>query len=135
MLSLNGARQISGNNVMMSILIWNETSNGERPTSNVQIAGRLRQTSRHFTEMPYKLFYDLQERALPVTRGRTGQQGANRLNGLTGPADHAAHVSAAKLQSENNRSAVGNFREHHVIRKFDQLANNELQELSHRSKD
>src|SRR5206468_9568248 len=38
-----------------------------------------------------------------------------------------------KLEFEDNRSAAGNFREHHVIRKFDQLANDKLEKFSHLS--
>jgi len=37
MLSLYGARQISGNSVTMSIFIEKETSNAQHPTSNAEI--------------------------------------------------------------------------------------------------
>src|SRR6516164_5908525 len=82
----------------------------------------------------YISFHNLEQRALAVTRCRTGQQGADSVNRLTRPANHTAHVSASKLQLKSDRSAVRNFREHHVVRKFDQLANNELEKFSHRSK-
>jgi hypothetical protein len=55
------------------------------------------------------------------------------MNGLTGSADHPAYISASKLQFEDDCSAAGNFREHHVIRKFDQLSNDELEKFSHAS--
>ena len=83
----------------------------------------------------YNSFHNLERGTLAVTRGRTGQQGANSVNGLTRPADYTAHISPSKLQLKGDHSAVGNFREHHVIRKFDQLANDELEKFSHPSKD
>jgi hypothetical protein len=49
MLSLNGARQIAGNNVTMSIFIEKETSNAQHPTSNAEIM----QTPRRLTQTPY----------------------------------------------------------------------------------
>src|ERR1044071_6568055 len=56
------------------------------------------------------------------------------MNSLARPPNHAAHIAAAKLQPEGDRSAVRNFRKHHVVRKFDQLANDELQKFSHPAK-
>jgi hypothetical protein len=66
-----------------------------------------------------------------MARGRTGEQGANSLNGLAAAANHAADVSPSKLQLKDGSSAAWNFRQHHVVRKFDQLANDELEKLSH----
>ena len=66
-----------------------------------------------------------------MARCRTGQQCANSVNGLTRPANHTAHISASELQFKGDHSAIGNFREHHVIRKFDQFANDELKKFSH----
>lgn len=130
MLSLKGARQISGNNVTMSILMGKKTSNAERPTSNIQNVGV--SVKRHGVwHRRLQLFHNLEQRALAVTCSRTGQQGANSMNRLTRAANHTAHIAAPKLQFEGDRSAVRNFREHHVVRKFDQLANNELQKFSH----
>jgi hypothetical protein len=57
------------------------------------------------------------------------------VDGLAGATDHTAHVSASKLQFKGDRSTAGNFREHHVIRKFDQLANNEFEKFSHPPKE
>lgn len=82
-----------------------------------------------------QLFHNLEHCTLAVTRRRTGQQGANSVNSLTGPAYHPAHISASKLQFKGDHSAVGNFRENHVIRKFDQFANNEFKKFSHPCKD
>src|SRR5215471_1930717 len=155
MLSLKGARQISGNNVTMSILTWKKTSNAECPTSNVQIVGRLTRSLplTRSTDLPRRFrsrslgcilwnawasdkdasisFHNLEHRALAVTRCRTGQQGADSVDRLTRPSNHTAHVSASKLQLKSDCSAVRNFREHHVVRKFDQLANDELEKFSH----
>jgi hypothetical protein len=82
-----------------------------------------------------KLLHNLKHSTLTVTRCRTGQQGANSVNGLAGPTNYTAHISASKLQFKGDRSATGNFREHHVVGKFDQLTNDELEKFSHRSKD
>src|SRR5438874_13338542 len=49
MLSLNGAQQISGNSVTMSIVIEKETSNAQHPTSNAEIV----ETPRRLTQTPY----------------------------------------------------------------------------------
>src|ERR1043166_2786552 len=97
MLSLKGARQISGNKVTMSILIGKKTSNVECTTSNIEIAGCFSEPNRREPSdtngMPeggelagtsksnaaasgtnaLQLFYDLKYRALTVTRCRTGQ--------------------------------------------------------------
>jgi hypothetical protein len=66
-----------------------------------------------------------------MARGRTGEQRANSLNGLAAAANNATDVSSSKLQLEDRGSAAWNFRQDHVVRKFDQLANDELEELSH----
>ena len=79
------------------------------------------------------LFYNFQDRPLAVARGRTGEQRANSLNGLAASANHTTDISASKLQFEDSRSAVWNFREHHIVRKFNQLPNDELEKLPHAS--
>jgi hypothetical protein len=66
-----------------------------------------------------------------MARGRTSEQRANSLNGLAAPANNATDVSSSKLQLKDRGSAAWNFRQDHVVRKFDQLANDELEELSH----
>src|SRR5712671_4920633 len=81
------------------------------------------------------LFHNFEHGTLAVTRSRTGQQRANSVNGLAGPTNHTANISASKLQFKGDHSAAGNFREHHVIRKFDELANDELEKFSHWSRD
>jgi hypothetical protein len=66
-----------------------------------------------------------------MARSRTGEQCANSLNGLAASANNATDVSSPELQLKDRRSAAWNFRQNHVVRKFDQLANDELEELSH----
>jgi len=66
-----------------------------------------------------------------MARGGTGNQCANSLNGLAAATNHAADVSPSKLQLKDGRSAARNFREDHVVRKFDQLTNDKLEKLSH----
>jgi hypothetical protein len=66
-----------------------------------------------------------------MARSRTGEQCANSLNGLAASANNATDVSSSELHLKDRRSAAWNFRQNHVVRKFDQLANDELEELSH----
>jgi len=131
MLSLNGVRQISGNKVTMSILTGEKTSNAQRSTSNVQIVGRFCETPGRLTQTPYKSFHYLEHCALAMARCRTGEQSADSVNSLARSANHTAHISASELQSKGDHSAIGNLCEHHVIRKFDQFANDELKKFSH----
>jgi hypothetical protein len=63
--------------------------------------------------------------------GGTGEQRANRSNGLAIAPDDAAHVALSQLKSEDNRAPVGNFRDHHFLGEFDQLSNDEFKKLSH----
>jgi hypothetical protein len=80
------------------------------------------------------LLDDLENRALAVTRGRAGEQCTNSVNGLAAAANDAADVSSSKLQLKNGSPAARNFGENHVVRKFNQLSNDELEKLSHVSK-
>ena len=63
----------------------------------------------------------------------TGEEGANRADGLAVPADDPANVALPHLQTEDGRPAAGNFREHDFVGKLDQLPNNELEKLPHES--
>jgi hypothetical protein len=118
MLSLKGARQISGNRVTISILIQQRTSNAQRPTSNDESDAE-------------NLLDNFEDSALAVARSRTSQQRANRLNRLATPANHSADIPMSKLQLEDGSPAIWNFRQHHVIGKLNQLANHKLQKLPH----
>src|SRR5438067_13905208 len=95
MLSLSGARQISRNNVRMSIFIQKKrrTSNAEPPTSN-----RYR-----------NLLDDLEGGPLAVTRCRPIQHRANGMNRLPVPTDDAANIALAELHFENRHFAARNF--------------------------
>ena len=66
-----------------------------------------------------------------MARSRTGEHRANSLNGLAASPNNATDVSSSKLQLKDRCSAAWNLRQDHVVGKFDQLANDELEELSH----
>src|SRR5437867_1849082 len=80
---------------------------------------------------PQDLFHYLESSTLTVTGGRTRQQRPNRLNSLTIAADNSSNVCLAQLHSENCHLPRWNLGEHHLIRKFDQLTNDEFQKLFH----
>ena len=77
------------------------------------------------------LFDDLERSALAVARGGAVQHRANGVNGLAVAADDAADVALTQLDFEDRHFAAWNFREDHVVRKFNQLADDELEELFH----
>src|SRR3954468_20820364 len=104
MLSLSGARQISGNSVRISIRI------GRMPT----------------------LLHDLKRRPLPMPGGRTRQQRANRLDRLAVATNDAADIGLPQLDPEDRRFSRGDLRKHHLVRKLDKLANDKFEELFHR---
>src|SRR5437660_11925235 len=94
MLSLSGARQISGNNVRMSIFIQKKrrTSNAERRTSN-----RYR-----------NLLDDLEGGPLAVTRCGAIQHRANGMHRLPVPTVDAAKIPLSELHFENRHFAARN---------------------------
>src|SRR6266404_6987292 len=63
--------------------------------------------------------------------GPTSEQGANRMNGLPIAANDPADIALSYLQLEDRGFSAGDFREHHFIRIFDQLSNDELEEFFH----
>jgi len=79
---------------------------------------------------PY-LFYNFEDGSFAVARGGTAQQRTNSVNCLSASANHTADIVSPKLDFKDRRSAAGNFRQHHIVRKFNQLANDELEKLSH----
>ena len=87
----------------------------------------MRRSQRAATE---ELFDDFERRALAVTRCGAIQQRANRVNGLTVSPDNAANISLPKLDFENC-CLTRNFGQHHVVRKFDELPNDELEKFFH----
>jgi hypothetical protein len=61
-----------------------------------------------------------------MARGGADKQRSDSVDGLPAAANHAANIALAKLKLKNGCSTAGNFREHHVVRIFDQLPNDEL---------
>src|SRR5947209_4434581 len=139
MLSLNGARQISGKSVRMSIFIQQKTSNAQRSTSNSQI--RRCSCRRPWRQIflktadedigSYNLFDDLERCALAVTRCGAVQHGADRVNRLPVSTNNSADVALTQLHFEDRHFAARNFRQNHVVRKFHELSNDELEEFLH----
>jgi hypothetical protein len=84
------------------------------------------------TERRYRnSFYDFQSSPLAVARGGTGEQRANSLNGLAAAANDTPNVPASKLQFKDGRPTARDFRQHYIVRKFNQLPNDELKKLPH----
>jgi hypothetical protein len=111
-------------------------SNVECRTSNgLSLWGALRSDAdRRLAQTPCKcLLNNLECGALPVTRRRAGQQRADRLNSLSVAADDSTNVGLTQLNSEDRRLPRRNLGEHHLIRKFDELTNDELEKLLHGS--
>jgi hypothetical protein len=79
---------------------------------------------------PY-LFDDFERGPLTVTRRGAVQYGANRMNGLPVATNDAANVALTQLHFEDCHLAARNFRQHHVVGKFDELSNNELEKFLH----
>ena len=77
------------------------------------------------------LLHDFESGPLAMPRGRTGEQRANRMNGLAITANDAADVALSYLQFEDRSFSAGNFRKHHLIGVFHQLSNDELEEFFH----
>jgi hypothetical protein len=68
---------------------------------------------------------------LAVARSGAREQSANSVNSLAAATNDAADVASSKLQLKDGCSATWNFGEDHVVRKFNQLSNDELEKLSH----
>ena len=77
------------------------------------------------------LLDNFEDGPLAVARGGTGQQRTNSLNGLSASPNHTADIASPKLDFKDGRSAAWNFRQHHIVRKFNQLPDDELDKLSH----
>jgi hypothetical protein len=78
-----------------------------------------------------KLFDDLESGALSVARSGTGQQRPDRLDRLAVTPNDPSDVGLAKLHPKNRRLSRWDFGKHHLIGKFDELANDEFQKLFH----
>ena len=77
------------------------------------------------------LLHDLERGPLPVPRSRAGQQRADCLNSLAIAANDSAYVGLPQLDPEDRRLSRRNLRQHHLIGKLNQLADDELEELLH----
>ena len=73
----------------------------------------------------------VEDGALAMARSGTGQQCANRMNGLAAPANHTADIPASKLQLKDGSSPVRNLCQHDVVRKLNQLPYDKLEKLPH----
>ena len=70
-----------------------------------------------------------------MTRCRARQQSANSLNRLAVAPNDPSDIGLAKLDAKNRRFSAGQLVQHHLVRKLDELADNELKELFHPAKD
>jgi hypothetical protein len=82
-----------------------------------------------------KLLDNLDDRSLAMARSGTGKQSANSVYRLAAAANDSTDVAPSKFKFEDGCSAIWNFRQNHVVRKFYELANDELEKFSHAPKD
>jgi hypothetical protein len=78
-----------------------------------------------------KLFHDLEGGALAVARSRAGKKRADCVNGLAVAADNSANVALAQLHFKDRHFTTRNFREHHLVRVLDELADDKLEKFPH----
>ena len=78
-----------------------------------------------------QLFHDLEGGALAVARSRAGKKRASCVNGLAVAADDSANVALAQLHFKDRHLAARNFREHHLVRELDELADDKLEKFPH----
>jgi len=82
--------------------------------------------------MEYRELLDnLDDRSLAMACSGTGKQSANSVYRLAAAANHSTDVAPSKLKFEDSCSPIWNFRQNHVVGKFYQLANDELEKFSH----
>jgi hypothetical protein len=87
-------------------------------------------TGREQINHPY-LFDDFDGGALAMARRGARQQRPNRMNRLPVAPNDSADIALTQLNFKDCRFAARNFREHHLVGKFNQLANNELEKFFH----
>lgn len=63
--------------------------------------------------------------------GRAGQQRPDRLDRLAVAPNDTSDIGLTQLHAEDCRFFRRNLGKHHLIRKLDELADNELEELFH----
>src|SRR5690348_11601482 len=78
-----------------------------------------------------ELLDDFEGSALTVTGGGAGQQSSDRLNRLTITTDHPPHIALPELKSKDCCFATRNFGQHHLVGKFDKLADDKLEKFFH----
>jgi len=108
----------------MSIFTRRErlTSHAQRPTSNC----------RAFLQNAVRpSLHDLEGSALAVARSRAGKKRADCVNGLAVAADDSANVALAQLHFKDRHFTARNFREHHLVRVLDELADDKLEKFPH----
>jgi hypothetical protein len=66
-----------------------------------------------------------------MTRCGAIEQCANSLDGLAVAANDPTDVALSKLELERGRFAAWNFRQHHFIRKFNELPDYKFEKFSH----
>ncbi len=66
-----------------------------------------------------------------MTRRGAVQQRANGMNGLTVATDDSADIALTQLHFKNCHFPAWDFGKHHVVGKFDQLADDELEKFFH----
>jgi hypothetical protein len=66
-----------------------------------------------------------------MARRGAGKQRPNRMNRLPVAPNDSADIALTQLHFKDCRFAAWNFREHHLVGKFNQLANNELEKFFH----
>jgi hypothetical protein len=66
-----------------------------------------------------------------MARRGTRKQRADRLNGFAVAADDSANIALPHLQPKHSRLSAWYFGEHDLVRKLDELANDELEKLFH----
>ncbi len=79
------------------------------------------------------LLDDIERHLLSVARRGAGQQRTQCPNRLAIPPNDSSDIRLPHLETKDREAIVRNFREHHFIRKFDEMPNDEFEELSHAS--
>ena len=78
-----------------------------------------------------RLFHDLEGCLLSVAASRTGEQSSNGVNSLAVATDDSSDIALPHLKLEDGHAATGDFRKHNLVRKLDELPDDELEELFH----
>jgi hypothetical protein len=77
------------------------------------------------------LFHDLERCLLSVAASRTGEQSSNGVNSLAVATDDFSDIALPHLKLEDCHPTTGDFRKHDLVRKLDELPDDELEELFH----